>query len=230
MISAAPPAHASPACCYGASVRVGDLVDPWLYRHPFEGRSAHRYAAVERAGFGDLDERLIDAWSPDLDAARRVLDLGAGPATFAQRLRARHPHLSVICAEPSRDFARPGETAAVVRARGEALPFAAGAFDLALCLSSIRHVADRARTFAELRRVVRGALWIVELDPEAGPARRRNHTRPIRSRVLRWAFGPLVLATAPRAVDVAAVAGTAGWRVRDLRADPLQPVYVMRLE
>ena len=210
-------------------MRVADLVDPWLYRHPFEGRSAQRYEAIERCGFGDLDNRLIDAWRPELATARRFLDVGAGPATFARQLKAAFPSMQIVCAEPSRDFARPGTGWQVVRASGERLPFIDGAFDRALCLSSIRHVADRAATLAELRRVVRGGLWIVELDPDADSDRRHNHVRAMRSRMLRLAFGPLVLATAPTAADIGAVAGRAGWRIADLRADPVQPVYVMSL-
>jgi SAM-dependent methyltransferase len=216
--------------CYRRPVRVADLVDPWLYRHPFEGRSARRYASIERAGFGDLDARLVESWKRDLAAARRLVDVGAGPATFEAALAERFPAVAVHAVEPSRDFARPGGPCRMVRARGEALPFRDGAFELGLCLSSIRHVADRAATLAELRRVVSRAAWIVELDPRADRARVHNHTRPMRSPVLRWAFGPLVVATAPRAEDIAAVAEGAGWRVVEVRPDPLQPVYVMRLE
>jgi len=210
-------------------VRVADLVDPWLYRHPFEGRSAHRYEEIERCGFGDLDDRLIAAWRDELAAARRFLDVGSGPATFARRLAAAHPHLAICGAEPSRDFARPGAGWAVVRAAGEQLPFIDGAFDRGLCLSSIRHVANRAATLAEMRRVVRAGIWIVELDPDADSDRRHNHTRAMRSRMLRLAFGPLVLATAPTADDIGAVAERAGWRVASVRRDPIQPVYVLAL-
>jgi ubiquinone/menaquinone biosynthesis C-methylase UbiE len=210
-------------------VRVADLVDPWLYRHPFEGRSAHRYEDVERCGFGDLDARLIAAWRGELATARSFLDVGAGPATFARRLAAELPALRITCAEPSRDFARAGDGWTVVRACGEHLPFADGAFDRGLCLSSIRHVADRAATLAEMRRVVRDGMWIVELDPDADRDRRRNHTRAMRSRALRMAFGPLVLATAPTSSQIAALAERAGWRVTGVAADPVQPVYVLTL-
>jgi ubiquinone/menaquinone biosynthesis C-methylase UbiE len=211
-------------------VRVADLVDPWLYRHPFEGRSARRYAEIERAGFGDLDARLVESWKRDLGTARRLIDVGAGPATFEAALAERFPLLTVHGVEPSRDFARVGSGCPMVRGRGEALPFRDGAFDLGLCLSSIRHIADRAAALAELRRVVTRAAWIVELDPRSSRDRVHNHTRRMRSPVLRWAFGPLVVATAPRAEDIAAVAEAAGWRVVEVRPDPLQPVYVMRLE
>jgi len=201
------------------------LVDRWLYRRPFEGAGARRYAAQERPAFGDLDERLIAQW-PALASARRLIDVGAGPAVFATRVRDRHPQVRVVCVEPSRDLAR----APAVRAVAEALPFAGASFDLALCLSSIRHVRDRARALAELRRVVRdgGALWIVELDPAADRARCANHAAGLGSRALRIAFRPLVVRTAPSADEIARDARVAGWHVEAPSADPVQPVYVLR--
>jgi ubiquinone/menaquinone biosynthesis C-methylase UbiE len=201
------------------------IVDRWLYRRPFEGASARRYAAHERPAFGDLDDRLIASWTA-LAGARRLLDVGAGPATFATRVRSIHPSVQVVCAEPSRDLAR----APAVRAVAEALPFADASFDLAICLSSIRHVRDRARALVELRRVVRagGALWIVELDPAADRARCANHARALGSTALRLAFRPLVVRTAPSAGAIAQDAERAGWRVEAPSADPVQPVYLLR--
>jgi ubiquinone/menaquinone biosynthesis C-methylase UbiE len=202
------------------------LLDRLLYRHPFEGGSARRYACDERPAFGDLDDRLLDGLAPELTGgARRLLDLGCGPATFARRATARFPQLTVVAIDPSRDFARPG----VVRAAGEALPIADRSIDVAICLSSIRHVRDRAATLRELRRVVRGRLSIVELDPAADRHRVANHADRLGSPVLRRVFGPLVLRTAPPAEAIVKLAREAGFAVRALRADPVQPVYVMEL-
>lgn len=210
-----------------------DLLDHWLYRHPFEGRAARRYARHERPAFGDLDERLCDLWASDLAGAGVVVDVGAGPGAFVAAVRRRRPGVTIVAVEPSRDFtaALAGDGAAVVRAAGEALPLGDATVDVAVSISSIRHVADRARTFRELRRVVRpgGALLLVELDPAADAARVRRHARALRGRVLRAAFGPLVVRTAPRADAIAAVARDAGWRVATRDDDPLQPVYRMRL-
>ena len=202
------------------------FLDWLLYRHPFEGGSARRYASDERPAFGDLDDRLLDGLAPELTGeAKRLLDLGCGPATFARRAAARFPALTVIAIEPSREFARPG----VVRAAGEALPLAARSIDVAICLSSIRHVRDRAATLRELRRVVRGLAVIVELDPGADRRRIANHAERLGSPILRRVFGPLVVRTAPPAEAILTLARDAGFTLRALRADPIQPVYRMEL-
>jgi ubiquinone/menaquinone biosynthesis C-methylase UbiE len=202
------------------------LLDRLLYRHPFEGGSARRYAEAARPAFGDLDDRLLDALAPALTGdALRLLDLGCGPATFARRAAARFPALTVVAIDPSRDFARRG----VVRAAGEALPIADRAIDVAICLSSIRHVRDRGATLRELRRTVRGVLVIVELDPAADRRRIAHHADRLGSPVLRRVFGPLVLRTAPPAQAIVALARDAGFALRALRDDPRQPVYVMEL-
>jgi ubiquinone/menaquinone biosynthesis C-methylase UbiE len=118
-----------------------------------------------------------------------------------------------------------------VRARAEALPIASGSIDVAICLSSIRHVADRAAALGELRRVIRagGALVIVELDPAASRARIAAHADRLGSAVLRAAFGPLVVRTAPPASEIVRLAACAGFVHRALRADPIQPVYILEL-
>ena len=201
------------------------LLDRLLYRHPFEGGSARRYARDERPAFGDLDDRLLDALRPALQAGRRLLDVGAGPGTFVARARERFPDVTVIAVEPSRDFARTG----MVRAAAEALPLADRSIDVAICLSSIRHVHDRLAALRELRRVVRGTLVIVELDPSAERTRIAAHADHLRSALLRVAFGPFVVRTAPPARDIAKLAVRAGFTVRALRPDPVQPVYMMEL-
>jgi ubiquinone/menaquinone biosynthesis C-methylase UbiE len=200
-----------------------------LYRHPFEGASARRYARDERPAFGDLDERLLDGMAPMLAKAHRLLDLGAGPATFAGRAAARYPALQVVTVDPSKDFARTRVGLEVLRAAGEALPLADRSIDVAVALSSIRHVRDRAATLRELRRVVTGILVIVELDPAADAKRIAAHADQLGSSLLRHAFGPLVVRTAPPATEIVQLAATAGWRIRVHRDDPVQPVYIMEL-
>ncbi|MBS1123143.1 MAG: type 11 methyltransferase [Deltaproteobacteria bacterium] len=199
------------------------LLDRLLYRHPFEGGSARRYERDERPAFGDLDARLLDRLA--LTGTEHLLDLGCGPGTFTACATGRHPGLVIAAVDPSHDFARPG----IIRAAGEALPLADRSIDVAICLSSIRHVRDRARTLAELRRVVRGRLFIVELDPAADRTRVATHADRLGSPLLRRAFGPFVLRTSPPATVIAALASAAGFELRSLEPDPIQPVYVMEL-
>jgi SAM-dependent methyltransferase len=206
---------------------IGRWIDRHLFRHPFEGRSARRYARDERPAFGDLDDRLLDAIVPE----GRLLDLGCGPGTFAARARVRYPRLTVIAVDPSRDFAAepPHPDVTVIRAAGEALPLADATVDVAVMLSSIRHVKDRAATFAELRRVVTGRAFIVELDPAASRTRIAAHADHLGSALLRYTFGPLVVRTAPPAEHIESLAIAAGFTRRSLRADPIQPVYILEL-
>lgn len=139
-----------------------------------------------------------------------VLDVGAGPGTVGRALRAACPGACVVDVEPSRDFAAPGPR---VRARAERLPFATASIDAAVSVSSIRHVADRGAALAELRRVIsprrRGVAGRAHL--QAPRARVDRHARALGSRWLTWAFGPLVVATAPPAATIAALARAAGW-------------------
>jgi len=202
------------------------LFDRLLYRHPFEGASARRYARDARPAFGDFDDRLLDRLAGELDGpGRRLLDLGCGPGTLARRAAERFAALHVVALDPSRDFAR-GD---VVRAAGEALPLAGRSIDVAICLSSIRYVRDRAATLRELRRVVRGALVIVELDPDAAPAAVAHHASRLGSPMLRRTFGPFMLRTAPPAATIAREAARAGFALRALGPDRVQPFYIMEL-
>jgi SAM-dependent methyltransferase len=216
---------------YGAGVRLAALLDPWLYRHPFEGQSAVRYRG-ERAGFGDLDVRLLASWRTELTAARVVLDIGSGPALFTKKVAAAYPDLRVIAIEPAAAFAHPSSAHASLRARAEALPLRDGCADVAVCLSSLRHVRDRTGALAELRRVLgpMGVAFVVELDPSADRQRKDNHRRALPSALSRLAFGPLVCGAAPSQDAMAQCAGAAGWRRMIATTDPVQPVYVLRLE
>jgi ubiquinone/menaquinone biosynthesis C-methylase UbiE len=97
-------------------------------------------------------------------------------------------------------------------------------------MSSVRHVWDRRRTLAELRRVVRpdGIALVVELDPAAEPRRVRAHLEAIPSSVARLTFAPFLLGLAPPAAEIAALATEVGWLAR-WEPDPVQPFYWMWL-
>jgi SAM-dependent methyltransferase len=211
---------------YDGRVRPLAWLDPWLLRRPFVGRAAARYAD-QRVGFGDFDARLCARMQPDLVRAKTVLDVGAGAGELGARIAAAYPGVALVSIEPSSAYAPGG----AVRARGEALPIADGAIDVAVCLSAIRHVARRAAVLRELRRVVRagGALYLAELDPDADAARRANHTQAMRSAMARRLFEWIVLPSCPTARQFEQLAGEAGWSSAGVEPDAEQPVYVMRL-
>lgn len=214
--------------------RLRRLVDRWFLRAPFEGGGALRYARDNRPAFGDLDERL--AAECGLAGARTALDVGAGTGDLARRLAAAAPGARVIALEPSRTFTaaaarRPTSGVTVVRARAEALPLATGSVDVAVSVSALRHVRDRAAAFAELRRVVRpgGTCHVIELDAAAGAAQRRRHGDAVRTRRGRALFAWLILPTCPPAEEFAVLARAAGWGAAPIRRDAVQPVWWMRL-
>lgn len=207
-------------------------LDPWVARRPFEGRTARRYARAERPAFGDLDQRLLERLRRELAAARRILDLGAGTGVLAAELAHAHPAAAIVAVEPSSAFTRrPPAGVLTLRARGEAIPLGDGSVDLAICLSSLRHLRDRAGALRELRRVVvpGGAVHVIELDPEADAPRADRHRLALRSTLARWTFDPFLLRSGPTAGALAALARAHGWREVETSTDPLQPVYLLRL-
>jgi ubiquinone/menaquinone biosynthesis C-methylase UbiE len=118
--------------------------------------------------------RFLDAVIAER-SPRRVLEVAPGPARLTAEI-ARVPF--GVAAEFS-----PGMIAAArvrvesagrawqfVRADAFALPVAAGSFDMAYTLRFVRHfsLADRARLYAELRRVVRpGGVLVVDAQNRA---------------------------------------------------------------
>jgi SAM-dependent methyltransferase len=202
---------------------VWRLLDAVILRRPFASGTARRYRAA-RAGFGDLDARIV-ARIPD--GARVIVDIGAGEGETARLAAAAFPSAMVLAIEPG--MARPVGVPAV-RARAEALPLARGSVDVALLVSSLRHVSDRRATLTELRRVVSpsGVVLIVELDPGARGERVRAHTRGMTSRWARLGFSSLVLPSAPPPKELARLACAVGFRAMWA---PLAgtPFYLMEL-
>ena len=205
-------------------------LDPWVLRTPFEGRAAWRYAARERCAFGDLDERLLDRFAPELSRARTFVDIGAGTGDFAEKVAVRHPHLRVCAVEPSRTYAGFARVR-TMRARAEGLPLAAGTVDFSLFLSALRHVRGRSMALAELRRVTRpgGVAYVIELDPASDAERSLRHRSGMRSLWSQLTFDPWVLRTCPGPSAFADAARAAGWQVGEPEPDPKQPFYLLRL-
>lgn len=102
------------------------------------------YAATRVA-----DPRLAAVIHDVLGDARRVVNVGAGTGNYEPIDR------DVVAVEPSAVMIgqRPVDAAPAVMAPSEHLPFADGAFDAALAISTVHHWDDRARGLAEMARV-----------------------------------------------------------------------------
>lgn len=102
------------------------------------------YATKRRA-----DRRWAARIEAALGPARSVVDVGAGAGSYEPAGR------RVVAVEPSAVMIRqrPAGAPPVVQGVAEALPFPAGSFDAAMAVLTVHHWRDRARGYAELRRV-----------------------------------------------------------------------------
>jgi SAM-dependent methyltransferase len=125
----------------------------------FERRAWDGRAEAYRRSFGVLCAAAVP---PLLDAAQvadgaRVLDIGTGPGTAAAAAVARGAKVTAVDAEPSMVelAARSVPEADVRLASLPELPFANGAFDVAVGNFVLNHVGRPLAALTELRRVVR---------------------------------------------------------------------------
>lgn len=95
-----------------------------------------------------------------------MVNVGAGAGSYEPA------DLRVVAVEPSGEMIRQraAGAASAVRATAEALPFPGGAFDAALAVLTIHHWRDRPAGLAELVRVARRRVVIVNWDPEGRDA------------------------------------------------------------
>ncbi len=110
------------------------------------------------------DPRIHAALAEALGGARSVLNVGAGTGSY-------EPGDRVVCAaEPSAVMIaqRPTGSAPAVRARAEALPFAAHSFDAVLAVLTLHHWTDRAGGLGECARVARERVVLLTFDAGAG--------------------------------------------------------------
>ena len=111
-----------------------------------------------------------------LDAAPNhlILDLGAGACWTSEWLH--RLNLRVVSTDIARDMLAVGRERAgsrtwpFVAGDFEALPFADGAFDRALCLNALHHVPSPARALAEMARVLTPGGRLVLVEPGRGHA------------------------------------------------------------
>lgn len=105
-----------------------------------------RIGAYIRQGLGD---------------ARSIINVGAGAGSYEPR------NCELIAVEPSSVMIaqRPQESAPVVRAVAEALPFADKSFDAALAILTIHHWPNINQGLQELARVASNKVVIFTFDP-----------------------------------------------------------------
>ena len=121
-------------------------------------RLGRGYSRVRRP-----DPRIGERIDAALGEARTVLNVGAGTGSYEPEGR------EVTAVEPSAEMIgqRPPESAPVVQASAEDLPFAERSFDASLAVLTAHHWADLGAGLAEMRRVSRERMVIVTFDPEA---------------------------------------------------------------
>lgn len=99
-------------------------------------------------------------------SGRLVLDIGCGKGKLASRLRAAGAEWHGLdpCAPEGVDM--------IDRAPAEAMPYADGSFDAAICVNALHHVAmpEMARALSEAARVLRGDGRLVVIEPRASGA------------------------------------------------------------
>jgi SAM-dependent methyltransferase len=134
-----------------------------------ERAEAYRTSKEHSEGW-DLD--ILVEWAA---GARTALDVASGGGHVARRLR--EVGIEVVSSDPS-----PGMEPDVV-ARAEELPFADGSFDVVACRLAAHHFEDLERGVAEMARVARDLvlvvdnLWMGDADEEASRLRDPSHVR-----------------------------------------------------
>jgi ubiquinone/menaquinone biosynthesis C-methylase UbiE len=109
-------------------------------------------ATYDSIGCGYRNQRVPDPriaaqiWRT-LGSAQRICNVGAGAGSYEPLDR------DVIAVEPSREMIAQRANRRVVRARAEALPFAAASFDAATAFLTVHHWQDLPAGIAELRRI-----------------------------------------------------------------------------
>ena len=162
------------------------LDDPDLDLSPSEVRgnlADLRWLSAHWGGTGALEHHVAERLAAlRLSRAGRVLDVGAGSGHVAERLtkgmRARGLRASVVALDAqwlhlrSGRAMRPPSTAPAVTADAFRLPFADGAFDLAVSTLFFHHFSpEQNRTLLlEMRRVARHGIALLDLRRHRAPA------------------------------------------------------------
>jgi TDG/mug DNA glycosylase family protein len=160
-------------------------------------RGARRWIALR--GPRAIEDGRLDAFAAGLVAGALVLDLGCGPAWYADALRERG--LSAVgldaAASMLSEARRRAPHVPLVRADLSALPFPAGSFDAAWARACYAHLpcGDLPAALARVHAVLRTAapLWLTlanlaafeatPRDRRRGEADRRDDGEPFRGRL-----------------------------------------------
>jgi SAM-dependent methyltransferase len=123
-------------------------------------------ASYDRLGRGyaarrGTEPRIAAAVAVALGDARSVVNVGAGTGSYEPVGR------EVIAVEPSAVMIaqRPAGSAPAIQASAEALPLADDSVDAAMAIFTDHHWSDRAAGMREMRRVARGPVVMVNIDP-----------------------------------------------------------------
>lgn len=136
----------------------GTQHDPLLVRREYASRHrlARRAAIYEGPMAQGRDAKDVVFELALAARPTRILEVGCGDGSFAQRLRERTGAGEVIASDQSAHMvslaARHGLTS--VQADVAALPFRSGGFDLVVANWMLYHVADLPAALAEIRRVL----------------------------------------------------------------------------
>jgi SAM-dependent methyltransferase len=119
-----------------------------------------------------LMAELLEPW---LDYDQRILDAGCGPGGNGAWLARHGQVVGVDLARDALEFVRARQSAtSPVLASAERLPFADGAFHVAVGITLLYTVPDDGAALAELARVLRPGGAVLLLEP-AFPSLRRAH-------------------------------------------------------
>ncbi len=170
--SAAPsaPLYRSDVCYAGDGESRVDRMDPAARSRIFEmleGRGADAAQVSLRARFYELAR---------VTPGQRILDVGCGTGVDTRALaRLASPGGSVLGVDPSQSLIEearrttPSELGVrYERGEGEKLPALDGAFDLAVAITTLSHVADPAPVVHEMVRVVRPGGRVALFDHDMG--------------------------------------------------------------
>jgi arabinofuranan 3-O-arabinosyltransferase len=103
-------------------------------------------------------------------AGRVVVDVGGGPGYFADAFRAAGATYIGIDPDVGELSARGTPASGMVRASGDALPFATGTVDICYSSNVLEHVAEPDRMLGEMVRVTRpGGTVFVSFTPWLSP-------------------------------------------------------------